>query len=103
MAQKVTVKGFVHTRPADPWDNKNVVDGMNYTFFGFEDAKSMGWVAVSPHTFEFVVPEGFDHRVKAVEALEEKRKEVRAEFQARITEIDAQIAKFKALTMGEPA
>jgi hypothetical protein len=56
-----------------------------------------GCVHVSEHSFEVEVPDGFDPRPQMVANLEAEKRRLRAEFAAKVTEIDAQIQKLLAI------
>lgn len=102
MAQIITLNGFIHSRPAQGWETKNLVDGMKFTFLDYADTTGVtGYSLVCPHDLTFDLPDSFDPRVEFVKTLEAKKREVMAEFQARMTEIDSQIAKYTALTYVE--
>ena len=104
MAQTITLSGFIHSRPAQNWESKNIVDGMKFMFMDLADTTGItGYSLVCPHDMTFDLPDNFDPRVEFVKTLEAKKREVRAEFQARMTEIDSQIAKYTALTYVEAA
>ena len=62
------------------------------------DAASVdGRVFVTEHTTTVEVPDDFDPRPQQVAALEAAKQKARAEFQARITEIDRQIQSLMAI------
>ena len=62
------------------------------------DAQSRnGRVFVKEHTTEIEVPDDFDPRPQQVAALEAEKQKARAEFQARVTEIDRQIQSLLAI------
>ena len=56
-----------------------------------------GRVFVTEHTTTVEVPDDFDPRPQQVAALEAAKQKARAEFQARITEIDRQIQSLLAI------
>ena len=84
------IKGFINYRPA-------AYEGDDEYYFHRLEMSEYGYVAVMPLTIEFDLPEDFDPREKLVAALQAKKREVMAEFGKRVTEIDAQIAKYTAL------
>ena len=57
------------------------------------------WVKVGPHPIEVECPDDFDPRPQQIAALDEKIKEVRAEFTARVTELQEQKNRLLALEM----
>ena len=91
---KMTLKMFVHAKPADSWmyGHTNVIDGFAYNIYGFKTENCAGSATV---TIE--LDNAFDPRLAAVQALKEEREKLRAEFQNRITDIEAQINRFTAL------
>ena len=95
----IELKGFVHCRPADKYDEPDHVrDGLKYSFWEFEKmGNGSGFALVAPHTLAFEVPDSFNPSGQFVEALEAEKKKVMAAFQNRITEIDRQISQFLAI------
>ena len=91
---KIELKGFVFCRMVGdktefellPWDCRTWT----------EDAQS-GLVFVKEHTTTVEVPSDFDPRPQQIAALEAAKQKARAEFQARITEIDRQIQSLLAI------
>ena len=90
----IDMKGFVFCRASGgkvefelmPWDCRTW------------DALSVdGRVFVKEHTTTVEVPDDFDPRPQQVAALEAAKQKARAEFQARITEIDRQIQSLLAI------
>ena len=84
------IDGFIEYRPAS-------YNGENEFNFHRCTMEEYGYVTVMPFTIEFDLPADFDPREKMVEALQAKKREVMADFQKRITDIDAQISKYLAL------
>lgn len=87
---KVTIKGFINYRN-DGWNG-----GCDY-YFQQCDMSEYGYVTVMPHEIEVEVPDDFDPRPKQVAALEAEKQKARAEFHARVTEIDRQIQSLLAI------
>jgi arylsulfatase A-like enzyme len=56
-----------------------------------------GRVHVAEYSFEVEVPDDFDPRPQMVATLEAEKRQLRAEFAAKVTEIDAQIQKLLAI------
>ena len=90
----IDLKGFVFCRVFGdqtefellPWDCRTW------------DALSVdGRVFVKEHLTTVEVPDDFDPRPQQVAALEAEKQKARAEFQARITEIDRQIQSLLAI------
>lgn len=87
---KLTIEGFITFKPKQyEWE----------TEFHFQtiEMKDYGYVTVIPHTLVVDIPDDFDPRSLQVELLNEKKRSIMAEFQDRITEIDAQIGKLTCL------
>lgn len=61
-----------------------------------DDGKD-GQVFVKEHLTTVEVPDDFDPRPQQVAALEAEKQKARADFQARITEIDRQIQSLMAI------
>ena len=95
--KNITLNGFIQCKPADKYDNCNVIDGMLYEFWAYENMKSSGYAIVTPHTITVDMPDSFNPNVQFVEALEAQKKKITAEFQNRITEIERQISQFTAI------
>ena len=87
---KVTIKGFINYRK-DDW-----CEGNDY-HFNKCDLSEHGYVTVMPHEIDVEVPDDFDPRPQQVAALEAEKQKARAEFHARVTEIDRQIQSLLAI------
>lgn len=94
--EKMTIKGFIQCEPASNWDN-NTFEGFTFSFWTYKDMTSHGYSLVCPIELTFEIPEGFDPRGEVVKRLEEQKRKVQAEFQAKITEIERQISQFTAI------
>lgn len=100
MSKTITIPGFIYAQPASEWDTSaDVVDGHAMTFFTHDGMENHGYVKVTATALTFDLPDGWDPRAQQIEALRAKEKELRAEFQRRVTEIQAQINKLQALEM----
>jgi hypothetical protein len=93
----ITINGWIQCKPAESW-NTSQVDGLKYDFFQHEDMTNCGYAMVTTHTMSFDVPDGFNPNATFVESLEAKKKELQAEFQKRITEIQTEINKLTAIS-----
>lgn len=93
----ITINGWIQCKPAASWDT-NQIDGLKYDFFQHEDMTNCGHAMVTPYTMTFEVPDSFNPNATFVEALKEKKKELQAEFQKRITEIQSEINKLTAIS-----
>jgi hypothetical protein len=87
MAKK-TISGFIVYRTAEYWDDED-----RYVFRNVRPEGTDREVTVFPHSFEVDVPDNFDPRPQQLAALDEKIASVRAEFTARITELQEQKAR----------
>ena len=92
----ITINGWIHARQADKWTEPDH-DSLVFTFFKYEDLKSQGFAMVTPYAMTFDLPDNFYPNGTFVEALEAKKKELQAEFQKRITEIQSEINKLTAI------
>lgn len=68
-------------------------------YFSFKDYEPSGesFVTVRPETLSLEVPDDFDPRPEMVERLKAEKERIKAEFQARVTQIDAQIQSLLAI------
>lgn len=91
---KVTVEGFI-IATQEVWQQEP-----EFIFREFDTSKYSNdetRVMVRPHTIEFEVPDGFDMRPGVVENLEREKQRITAEFQARVTALNAQIQSLLAI------
>jgi hypothetical protein len=100
MSKVISVNGWITCKPAGRWDN-SPIDGLSYSFWDFKPSGLTENVVVTEHTLTFEIPDGFNPNGQFVAALEEKKKELQAEFTKRITEIQAEINKLTAITCDE--
>ena len=90
----IEMKGFVFCRASGgkvefelmPWDCRT-----------WTEAAQGDRIFVKEHTTTVEVPDDFDPRPQQIAALEAAKQKARAEFQARITEIDRQIQSLLAI------
>lgn len=102
MSKTITIPGFIHAKPLREWEEAEgpgIHQGFVLSFWTFDDMKEQGYVRVCNAQVSFELPDGWDPRQGQIEALRAKEKALRAEFQARVTEIHAQINKLQALEM----
>jgi hypothetical protein len=88
-----TIKAFVVAEQY-AWDDKP-----RFTPLGF-DPREHGmdnYVVVAQTSFEVHIPDDFDIRPHQVAALEKKKRDVRAQFAAKVKEIDDQINSLLAI------
>jgi len=107
--KQITIQGFAYCKPAKSYEtsNPNCIDGFTYDFIAFDPSEfsgnSVDYIHIGKATITIDAPDNFDPRAGAVQALEEQRKRIQAEFQARITEIDRQISQYTAIEYMEAA
>ena len=101
----LTINGFALCEPAESYEHKNpnCFDGFTYRFSQYDMTDVKGYITAGTATLTINITEGFDPRGGAVKALEEQRKKIQAEFQARMNEIDKQISQFTAIEYAEAA
>lgn len=94
--KEVTYKGWVYADPANSWNegDANCIDGFLYRVSGFNSDASCGTAIVTMQ-----IDEDYDPRADAIAQLKEQQTKLRAEFQMKMTEIEAQINKYTALEM----
>jgi hypothetical protein len=98
--KQITITGFAYCKPAAQYElnNQSVIDGFKYSFVHCDVSDwGDGYISAGTATLTIDLPEGFDPRAGAVKTLEEQRKKIQAEFQARMNEIDRQISQFTAI------
>ncbi|MDR6393486.1 hypothetical protein [Paraburkholderia phenoliruptrix] len=88
---KVEIKGFILFGRHE-WE---CCTPPYYKFYNYDETE--GFVKVQEHSFEVEVPAHFDPRPQMVEKLEKEKKKIEAEFQARVTHINAQIQSLLAI------
>jgi hypothetical protein len=93
---KHTINGFVTWQKYE-WEDKPTIGFYDFDPGPPTDPHSR--VVVCAHSFEVGVPDNFDPREKQVAGLVAEKQKARAEFAARITELDAQINKLLCLEM----
>ena len=92
---KVTIKGFVFWKKG--YQEEGVFELLPWDCREWGGDNNDGRVFVKEHTTEIEVPDDFDQRPQQVAALEAEKQKARAEFQARVTEIDRQIQSLLAI------
>ncbi len=103
MSNKISIEGFIFATKPDSWDHgSDVIDGIRYSFWAHDMSKSEGFTLIAPHTLEFEIPESVDPRAGVLKEMKAEKTRIMAEFQARITDIERQIAEFTAIEYREP-
>lgn len=87
---KVKISTIVHEVQYGPGDEKR------YMFFA-SDMTGKYYAAVCPVEVEVEIPDNFDPRPGQIAALEAQKASIRAEFAAKVKEIDDAIANMQAL------
>ena len=90
----IELKGFVFCRL---YGGKPEFELLPWDCRLWSETAQGGRVFVTEHTTTVEVPDDFDPRPQQVAALEAAKQKARAEFQARITEIDRQIQSLMAI------
>ena len=98
---KVTVKGFVFWKKG--YQEEGVFELLPWDCREWDERDRDGRVFVTEHTTEIEVPDDFDPRPQQVAALIAEKQKARAEFLARVTEIDRQIQSLLAIEHEVPA
>lgn len=94
-----TLQGFVHAH-ANVYGASNddwMVGGFDLSVFRFDDMTVCGYTVVAPATITFEIPDNWDPRLAMVDVLRKEQARVRAEFQAKLNEIEDQINKYLAI------
>ncbi len=87
-----------YNRESNTWQKNTVYTGHDIDMTGMA-----GWIMIpdGPFPVTFDLPEGFDYHQFYSQAmlanLQEQRKELQARFQARLTELDAEINRHLAI------
>ena len=98
MATKI-LNGFVHARPdaygltATDW----TIEGFDLSVWKYEDMKSCGMFVIAPATITFELPDSWDPRRAMVDVLRKEQDKIRAEYLARVQQLEDDIAKYLAI------
>jgi hypothetical protein len=94
---KHTIKGWLYYRAASKY-SKSGEPVIYFLPFSPEVATRDTWgVPVCEHSIEVEIPDDFDPRPQQIAALDEQINKVRAEFTARINELQDQKARLLAI------
>lgn len=99
---KTTINGFLHCKPADAYA-QDAVNGYELTFFHCENMVECGYTFVKPISIDIDLPNDWNPALEIIATLQAKKASVMAEFQARVTEIEAAINKLTAIEYVEAA
>lgn len=76
----------MYIRAEEVWDFESSGHKVKFTLTDF-DMSEHGWIIVGTHDVTFEAPDAFDMRTHKAKAIEKEMAKVRADFQARITEL----------------
>jgi len=94
----ITIPGFLYAKPAHDWeDGPSIIDRHRISFFDMDCMESHGFVLICPYTIQFEMPEGWDPRAQQVEALKQRKEDLKREFAEAVMKIDQQINSLLAL------
>lgn len=91
----VTIKGWI-TYDLIRARHPDIFPNGPWSFQGYEPTEH-GNPVVCEHTFTAEVPADFDPRPGMVKNLETQKAQVRAEFMARVADLDRQISELQAI------
>lgn len=97
---KVTINGFVHAIQRQDYcpETGRYVPALAWEVYPFDMSQSGGnRVLLGEQEFTIEVPDEFDIRLGLVENLEREKKRAGAEYQKRVTELNAQIQSLLAI------
>lgn len=98
MSKQISIPLFVHAKPAASYEyGANVINGMKFELWEWEDMADNGYVLVCPATVCFELPEGWDPRPAQIKTLEAKREQLQKEFSEAVMKINQQIATLQAI------
>ena len=89
----ITIKGGIYIDTGKYADPENP-----YRFFSGDPTDFNEYIAIMLHQITAEVPDDFDPRPAKIAALEAKKQELRAEFAAKVTEIERKISELQAIT-----
>lgn len=91
---KTTITGYITYRPARWSGGKAEIDFYTYNPAKYGDTDK---VIVREHSFEIEVADDFDPRQKMVDAIDAKIQKTRADFAARVNELQEQKQRLLAI------
>lgn len=97
MSKTVTIKGFAYEADFG-YGNKP-----EYRFFNSDTMADQWYTLIGPVEFEYTIPDSFNPQQAKLAALEKEKAVVRAEYLARVREIEERISKLQALEFVEAA
>lgn len=94
-----TLNGFVHARrdtygiASGDWQ----IEGFDLSVWKHEDMKSCGMFMIAPAKITFELPDNWDPRKAMVDVLRKEQEKIRAEYLARVQQLEDDIAKYLAI------
>lgn len=101
---KVMIKGFIYAKGTRRFDVKTsrYIEGPEYSFWESGDLHKSehfrDYALVGPHEIIAEIPDSFDPRQQLAENLRAEKRRLQAEFNKRVTEINAQIQNLLAIS-----
>ncbi len=92
----------IHSIQAHVWflpSNGTSGQGSLYLLGQETDMTKEGWVNFGQTDLTFTVPAGFDIRTTLLERIEQKKREARADFELRMTELNEQANRLLAIEL----
>lgn len=95
---KVEITVCVHARKCNRWDDEvgQWAPAVEYAVFPFK-METTDRVFVCEQSITVEIPDDFDIRKSALAILKEEKEKIAAEYQKRLTEINAQIQSLLAI------
>ena len=87
---KTTITGFIQHQTGYGGEDR-------FSMMLTKDMTSYGFTMVMPYSFDVEIPDSFDPRTVKIKALQAEELKLRADFEARITQIKRQISELLAL------
>ena len=94
-----TIKGWLYYKEASKY-SKTGEPTLYFLPFSPSNTTSDAWgIGIREHSIEVEIPDDFDPRPQQIAALDERIKQARAEFTARINELQEQKSRLLAISM----
>lgn len=94
---RYTIKGWLYYREASKYSQTGEPDIMSLPFDPKNVTHDTWGVPVREHSIEVDIPDDFDPRPQQIAALDAEIKKTRAEFAARINELQEQKSRLLAI------
>ncbi len=94
-----TLNGFVHAQPDKYGFTQTdwMIEGFDLSVWRHDDMRTCGMMLVAPATITFELPDNWDPRQAMVEVLRKEQDKIRAEYLARVQQLEDDIAKYLAI------